>query len=198
MTPERRSDSAGFWYLVGSDIDAALHYAAGFYEARKVSLARRLSVLFMPGLLCCVIYRLAHRLWQHGWRRCALLLSRGNYVLHKAAIAPSCSIGAGMYLPHTVGVIFQAHAGRGLTLYTNCQVVPQRFTDPFGAVPDDAPRLGDEVTIGAYAVVCGPLCVGDGARVGPAVALGSGLPRQMTAVSRLRMRAMAAAGPLSS
>lgn len=187
-------DLAAVGRLIGSDVDAALHYAAGFLDG-KAGFARRLSFLLMPGQLCCALHRIAHWAWCKGWRRVAGLVSRINYVLHKADISPGAAIGPGMYLPHTVGVVFQAHAGSGLTLYTNCFVAPRRATAHFGAVPADAPVLGNNVTVGAYAVVAGSLSIGDDARVGPAAALSADLPANTAAFSRLRPRPVDARVP---
>ena len=142
----------------------------------------------MPGTMCCALHRLAHWLWCKEWRRAAGLLARINYVVHKAEIAPGASIGPGMYLPHTVGVLFQAHAGSGLTLYTNCQVAPRRATPACGAVPQDAPVLGNDVTIGAYAVVLGPARIGDAARIGPAAVVTGDMRAETATISRLRPR----------
>lgn len=182
--------------LIASDVRAALRYAAGFLEG-NASAARKLSILLMPGPMCCALHRLAHWMWCKDWRFAAGLLARINYVVHKAEIAPGASIGPGMYLPHTVGVLFQGHAGRGLTLYTNCQVAPQRATPPFGEVPQDAPTLGNDVTVGAYAVVLGPAQIGDAVRIGPAAVINGDLGPEMVAFSRLRPKLSAQMGASS-
>jgi len=124
----------------------------------------RLSFLLSPPGLCAALHRLAHWLWQRELRRCARGLAGVNHLLHKAAIHPACRIGAGLYIPHTAGVVFRGHAGRDLTLFARAVV-------DAGAAHAASPRLGDGVTIGAGAVVLGAVQVGSGAKLAPLAVL---------------------------
>ena len=146
---------------VNRDIERLVEYAADF-SGRRLGPLRRLSFLLMPPIQCALLYRLSHWLHSHGRRGLACQLARVNYVLHKSAISPAARIGPGLYVPHTVGVVFQAHAGDNLTLYAWSKVVPPVIRHWDGEVPGDAPRLGSGVTVGVGTVVVGPITVPDG------------------------------------
>ena len=96
----------GVWRSLGADLERANEQAAGFICARRLGILRRASLLFTPPILCCLFYRISHALHRSGRRTLARSVARFNYLLHKVAIAPGSEIGPGLYLPHTVGVIF--------------------------------------------------------------------------------------------
>ena len=156
---------AGLWRSLGVDLERANAQAGGFMGARRLGVLRRVSLFFTPPIICCVLYRISHTLHRRGRRSLAQSVARFNYLLGKVAIAPGSEIGPGLYLPHTVGVVFQGHAGRGLTLFARAAVMPGVMRDWCGEVPDDAPRLGDDVTVGVASLVRGPLTVASGTLV---------------------------------
>jgi serine acetyltransferase len=81
-----------------------------------------------------------------------------------------------------VGVVFQGRAGRRLTLYTQSVC----FAGGAALAPslDGAPRLGDGVSIGVHASVCGAVRVGSRVRLAFNVALGRDAPDGARVVSR--------------
>lgn len=156
---------SGLWRSVGADLERANTHAGAFIGARRLGMLRRMSVFFTPPILCCFLYRLSHALHRRGRGTLARSLARFNYLIHKAAIAPGSEIGPGMYMPHTVGVVFQGRAGSGLTLFAYAAVMPNVLRDWTGEIPDDAPTLGNDVTVGVSALVRGPLTVAPGTLV---------------------------------
>src|SRR5207248_2299098 len=152
------------WSL-NSDIARLNRYASGF-SGDRLTLPRRVSTLLTPPLLCAALYRLSH--WLYGKRLCgaARVLALLNYAVHKAAIAPAARIGPGLYIPHTVGIVFYGHAGRNLTLYARAMVSSARVRDWLGPVSEDSPRLGHDVTVGAGSVVNGPVSIGGRTKIG--------------------------------
>jgi serine O-acetyltransferase len=165
-----------------ADVDRAGSYASDFSEHRTTPL-RRLSNFLTPGVLCVAAYRIAHWLYRRGHERSARLLSWLNFVVHKAAIAPSVRIGPGLYVPHTVGVVFDGTAGRNLTLYYRSAVIsaaaPNRRGDPAAT---GRPTLGDDVTIGVLSSVVGPVTIGSGTLIGARVAVTRDVPARSVVI----------------
>jgi serine O-acetyltransferase len=152
------------WQHLDADLEEFRKYSAGFM-APRASLLRKVSMLLTPNMLCAILYRLSHWLFCSGWRRCARLLGGVNYVVHKCAISPASSIGPGLYIPHTVGLVFHGHAGRRLTLYHRAVVCAGSVHAWKDAVYGDCPVLGDDVTVGVNSVVMGGVTLGDRAYV---------------------------------
>ena len=148
----------GLWRSLGVDLERANAQAGGFIGARRLGVLRRVSLFFTPPIICCVLYRISHALHRRGRRSLAKSVARFNYLLGKVAIAPGSEIGPGLYLPHTVGVVFQGHAGpRTDVLAPRCPAadahqseqreIPSRAADQRRAAryEDDEPRaeIGD-------------------------------------------------------
>lgn len=72
-----------------------------------------------------------------------------------------CDIGAGLLIHHFGGVVIhpEVHAGKNLTLRQGVTI---------GTARDDGgvPILGDDVVIGAYAQIIGPVSIGNGVLIG--------------------------------
>jgi serine O-acetyltransferase len=148
---------ATIWNSLSEDILRYLNKSPE-NQASGDNLKTRTGALLTPQLLCLVLYRISHYVYVKGWKRCAILLARMNYLTHKVSIAPQCCIGPGCFLPHPAGVTFFGTAGRGLTLYALA------ICCPVNTVAEEAvemgPCLGDYVVIGGHAVVLGPVRIG--------------------------------------
>jgi len=129
----------------------------------EVTFRTGVSIFFKPAILCLFLYRIAHYLYLCRWKRLARFVSALNLTLHKAYIPPQSCIGPGCFIGHPAGTTFLGTAGRGLTLLSLAICCPRE--DAFGAPASQAPRLGDNVLIGAHAVVIGPVNVGDDVKV---------------------------------
>jgi len=154
--------------LIAADIDCYSKGSAEF-QNRSASLIRRISILLTPSLMCCLLIRLAHAAHLHGWRWVASSLSRLNALAHKIEVDPAASVGPGLYIPHPTAIILRGCAGRGLTLYASAIVGPVLALPNCGDTLAECPVLGDNVTVGAFAIIVGPITVGDGAQIGPGV-----------------------------
>ena len=163
-TSPRRART-GVWRGLMADA-ARLNASAADFSGVHFGLVRRIGTLLTPSLMCCALYRISHWLYEHGLVDAGRAVARLNYLLHKAALSPASSIGPGFYIPHPVGVTFQGHAGRDLTLFGRVAVAPIAPRDWNGAVGDDCPTLGDDVTLGASSLVLGRVIVETGARLG--------------------------------
>ena len=89
-------------------------------------------------------------------RPLGLLLSDRILANSGAELRPTSSIGPGLVLKHTTGIVVggEVVAGRRLTLHQNVTIGDRL---PFGGQP----HLGDDVTLGAGACVLGPITIGD-------------------------------------
>lgn len=121
------------------------------------------SIFFQPSILCLFLYRTAHYLCLRRWRRLAHAVSRFNLMVHKANIPAESCIGPGCFLGHCPGVTFHGSAGSKLTMLSLAVCCPNE--DSFGWPAEKGPCLGDGVTVGAHAVVIGPVNVGDEVKV---------------------------------
>jgi serine O-acetyltransferase len=153
-------------------------------QAAGNTLRARASAFFMPDLTSIFLYRISHWLHANGFVRVATLVNRLNFLAHKASISSQSCIGPGLRLPHPAGVVFCGTAGRDLTLYS-CSVCGSTEGHADGPL-EDAPHLGDRVTIGAHAALLGPLRVGDDTKIGFMIRLDRDAPDRVLVVSRMR------------
>ena len=150
-------------------------------QAAGDTLKSRLGAFLTPNLQALLIYRASHYLGTNGWRRLALLLSLFNLLLDKVSIPPQSCIGPGCFLPHPAGVTFCGTAGRGLTLYSLSVCCP--VEGPVGNPVEFGPRLGDRVTVGAHAVLLGPITVGNDTKVAFGLRLDRDAPQGVLVIS---------------
>lgn len=138
------------------DIDAVFQ--------RDPAARSKLEVLLCyPGLHAILFHRVAHAMWQRGWKFGARFLSQFGRLLTGIEIHPGCTIGKRFFIDHGMAVVIgeTAEIGDDVTLYQGVTL---------GGVSLDAgkrhPTIGNGVVIGAGAAVLGPFTVGNGARVG--------------------------------
>ena len=108
-----------------------------------------------------VTFRLAQRcMRRRATRPLGLWLADRVLAFSGAELKPASTIGPGLVLMHTTGLVVGAEvvAGAHLTLHQNVTLGDRH---PFGGQP----TLGDDVTVGAGACVLGPVTVGTGAVV---------------------------------
>jgi serine O-acetyltransferase len=160
-----------------ADARAYMRHAADFAEQGGGAL-RMLSVMLTPPLLCSMLHRIAHALWRRDRRAASRWTARLNYRIHKAWISPDSRIGPGLYIPHTAGVLFDGSAGRDLILFANAVVGRTHAALPARA------ELGDDVTVGAFAVLTGGIRVGNGARIGPGSVVACDVPANSLTVAK--------------
>jgi serine O-acetyltransferase len=177
----------GVWPALKQDIAQYARHSSEFMET-QTSKARKIGILLTPGLMCTALHRVSHALWRRGFHSLARCGARINFLLHKAAINPASSIGPGLYLPHTAGVIFSGRAGERLTLFAQTIVTGNAFSLSWQEIDMDSPQLGDGVTIGATAIVLGPVQIGNEARIGPGAVIATSLAARSSVVSTDHVR----------
>lgn len=139
----------------------------------------RLRVLvvmaLMPRVRAVVFYRFGQVLAGAGLLPLAYAFAARGLRASGAELHPSASIGPGLCLMHSSGIVVghEVRTGRGLRLY-------QGVTLGDGSRPGQ-PVLGDDVTVGAGACVLGPVRVGDRVVIGANAVVTRDLPDDVVA-----------------
>lgn len=160
-----RAVTGGLLATVRADVEAATHPNYRLYSAAQFWTRALGKALLSPNVRAVITFRIASYLARRRLLPLAMWL-RGRAVSRSGAdIHPLATIGPGLFLPHSSGVVIgpdvvigaRARVHQGVTL-----------GDPvhLGAGEWAAPRVGDDVTIGANAVLLGAVQVGDGAVIG--------------------------------
>jgi serine O-acetyltransferase len=159
MSTSGTSNQASFRELVFSDL--ARFRADGNPNWLKV-VARCLTV---PGMIASLIVRAQQCLFRSGHVRLAAILRTVGVVLLSADFGPGMQIGKGFMMVHPVGV----NIGYGLRIGDNVTFAGgvTAAAKYYEERPDqEFATIGNDVIIGAHAVLVGGVKVGDGAVVG--------------------------------
>ncbi len=119
--------------------------------------------LTYPGFHALLLHRLAHGLWRIRLKLLARIIAAIGRVLTGIEIHPAAVIGDDCLIDHGAGVVIGETAviGNRCTLYQGVTL---------GGMTLDRgkrhPTLGDDVVVGAGAVLLGAITVGDRARIG--------------------------------
>lgn len=120
-------------------------------------------ILCYPGLHAIWLHRIAHFFWKHKMRLIGRLISHCNRFMTNIEIHPGAKIGRRCFIDHGAGVVIgeTAEVGDDVLIY---QGVVLGGTSPLKQKRH--PTIGNNVVIGAGAIVLGAIEVGDGARIG--------------------------------
>jgi serine O-acetyltransferase len=147
-------------------------------------------VLSYPGLHALWGYRIAHWLWQHGFKLMGRLLSQLVRSMTGIEIHPGAQIGHGLFIDHGMGVVIgeTTEIGEDVTLYHGVTLGGTSMMKG-----KRHPTLGDRVVVGAGAKILGAITIGDDTRIGanavvvksvPANSVVVGVPGQNIARSK--------------
>jgi serine O-acetyltransferase len=171
---------AGVWFNLSQDVVRYLTKSPANI-ARGDTFKTRISALLTPDLLCLLLHRFSHYFYVKRHYRLATGISRLNSLIHRVTITPQSCIAAGCRLPHPSNVTFHGRAGSGLTLYSLAICCPK---EPILDIPVAmGPNLGERVTVGAHAVVIGPINLGDDTKVAFTVWIDHDVPTRSLVVS---------------
>jgi serine O-acetyltransferase len=133
-----------------------------------------------PGLHALWMHRIAHALWQRGFRWLGRFISNVSRFLTGIEIHPGAKIGRRVFIDHGMGVVIgeTAEIGDDCTLYQGVTLGGTSLAR--GAKRH--PTLGRGVIVSAGAKVLGGFTVGDGARVGSNAVVLKEVPAGATAV----------------
>lgn len=136
-------------------------------------------ILCYPGLHALTLHRLAHFIWCHRLRLPARMLSHANRFLTGVEIHPGAKIGRRFFLDHGMGVVIgeTAEIGDDVLMYQGVVLGGTSLEKK-----KRHPTIGNNVVIGAAAILLGPITVGEGARVGANSVVVKSVPPEATVV----------------
>lgn len=132
-----------------------------------------------PGVHAIIFYRIAHALWQRGWRYSARLLSFIARLATNVDIHPGARIGRRLFIDHGAGVVIgeTAEIGDDVTLYHGVTLGGTTWN-----TGKRHPTLGDHVVVGAGAKILGAITLGARVRVGANSVVIKSVPADHTVV----------------
>ncbi|MCM8772486.1 MAG: serine O-acetyltransferase [candidate division WOR-3 bacterium] len=132
-----------------------------------------------PGLHAIWFHRVAHFFWRKGAKTLARIISHINRFLTGIEIHPGAKIGRRFFIDHGMGVVIgeTAEIGDDVLMYQG--VVLGGTSLKKGK---RHPTIGNNVVIGAGAILLGPIKVGDGAKIGAGSVVVKDVPEGTTVV----------------
>jgi serine O-acetyltransferase len=136
-------------------------------------------LLCYPGLHALWSHRLAHALWLRKRRFLARWISHVNRFFTQIEIHPGARIGRRFFVDHGSGVVIgeTAEIGNDVLIYQGVVLGGTSLERK-----KRHPTIGNEVVIGAGAVLLGPITVGDGAKIGAGSVVIKDVPPEKTVV----------------
>jgi len=116
-----------------------------------------------PGLKAIWLHRIANHLWTKGFKFLARYISHINRFITGIEIHPGARIGRRFFIDHGAGVVIgeTSEIGDDVTMYQGVVL---------GGVSLEKrkrhPTVGNDVVIGAGAILLGPITIGDGVKIG--------------------------------
>ncbi len=154
------------------DIRAALERDPAAHNALEVVLA-------YPGFHARQLHRLAHRLHERGLPMLPRLISHLNRFLTGIEIHPGARIGEGLFIDHGMGVVI----GETAIIGDSCSLTQGVTLGGTSTKREKRhPTLGNNVQVGAGAVLMGAITVGDNARIGAGSVVVTNVPPYATVV----------------
>jgi|HubBroStandDraft_2_1064218.scaffolds.fasta_scaffold104610_2 serine O-acetyltransferase len=164
--------------LVASDIERFAEHTG-----MKLSFRKKVSIFFMPSIQAIFIYRLGRYLYLRGWRLIPRILFTLNIVIWGTDIPPMTRIGRGFYMPHTVGMTIFGMLGDRCTCYAQAAIGGGSGDETDIGAGNGLPVLGDNVLVGARAMVVGSVRIGSGSLLGANAFVTFDVPENSTVVS---------------
>jgi serine O-acetyltransferase len=132
-----------------------------------------------PGLHALWYHRWANFLWRHRFRFLARFFSHTSRFLTGIEIHPGAKIGRRFFIDHGAGVVIgeTAEVGEDVLIYQGVVLGGTSLKKE-----KRHPTLGNNVVIGAGAIVLGAISVGDGARIGSGSVVVKSVPPGATVV----------------
>jgi serine O-acetyltransferase len=120
-------------------------------------------VLCYPGVHAIWLHRVAHALWERGWRTAGRLVSHVSRHVTGIEIHPAARLGGGLFIDHGMGVVIgeTAEVGENVTLLQGVTLGGTSLRRE-----KRHPTLGDGVVVGAGAKILGAFTIGAGSRIG--------------------------------
>jgi len=139
-----------------------------------------LEVIFCyPGLHAIWLHRIAHLFWKHKLLFLGRFISHINRLLTGVEIHPGAKIGRRFFIDHGSGVVIgeTSEIGDDVLLYQGVVLGGTSLEKK-----KRHPTIGNNVLIGAGAILLGPIHIGNGARIGAGSVVIKDIPPNATAV----------------
>jgi serine O-acetyltransferase len=136
-------------------------------------------IISYPGLHAIWLHRIAHFLWNKGAKTIARIISHINRFLTGIEIHPGAKIGRRFFIDHGMGVVIgeTAEIGDDVLMYQGVVLGGTSLKKE-----KRHPTIGNNVVIGAGAILLGPIKVGDGAKIGAGSVVIKDVPEGTTVV----------------
>jgi len=136
-------------------------------------------LLFYPGLHALWFHRIAHGLWNHHLKFIARMISHMSRFMTHIEIHPGATIGKQFFIDHGAGVVIgeTSEIGNNVLLYQGVVLGGTSLERK-----KRHPTIGDDVVIGAGAVLLGPIQIGEGAKIGAGSVVIRDVPPEKTVV----------------
>ncbi len=168
-----------FRSLFSSDIERFAEHLG-----MPLTFSKKISIFFMPSLQAIFLYRLSRYFYLKGWRKTARLLYTTNLVVWGADISYATQIGRALYMPHTVGICIFGILGDRCTCYSQVGIGGGSGDERDIGAGCGLPLIGDNVLIGARALIIGPIRVGEGSMIGANAVVTFDVPPASTVVTK--------------
>lgn len=148
-------------------------------EKDPAARSRLEVILCYPGFHALLFHRIAHAVWNAGFRLFGRMISHISRILTGIEIHPAAKIGRRVFIDHGMGCVIgeTAEVGDDVTLYHGVTL---------GGVSLDRvkrhPTIGNRVIVGSGAQVLGPITVGEGAMIGANAVVLADVPAGVTMV----------------
>jgi serine O-acetyltransferase len=132
-----------------------------------------------PGLHALFLHRIAHFLWEKGEKSIARFISHINRAITGIEIHPGATIGRRFFIDHGMGVVIgeTTEIGDDVLLYQGVVLGGTSLEKK-----KRHPTIGNDVVVGAGAVVLGAINIGDNSRIGAGSVVIKSVPSQATVV----------------
>ena len=136
-------------------------------------------ILCYPGLHALWAHRIAHCLWTHPLKLCGRMVSHLSRFATGIEIHPGARIGRRFFIDHGSGIVIgeTAEIGDDVLMYQGSGLAGTSLKKE-----KRHPTIGNNVVIGAGAIVLGAITVGDGARIGAGSVVIHPVPPAVTVV----------------
>jgi len=137
------------------------------------------EVLIYQGLWAVWIHRVAHLLYRLHIPVVPRIISQIGRLLTQIEIHPGADIGKGFFIDHGAGVVIgeTAEIGDNVTIYQGVTLGGTGMQKG-----KRHPTIGDNVVIGASAIILGAITIGDNSRIGAAAVVTKSVPANSTVV----------------
>jgi serine O-acetyltransferase len=138
------------------------------------------ALLLSPGLHAIILHKFSHNAYEKGNFTIARAINYFGRFLTGADIHPGATVGKGFFIDHAIGVVI----GETSVIGDNVSIF-QGVT--LGGVSSERdkkrhPTIGNNVVIGAHAVVLGDILIGDNTRIGAGSVVIKDVPPNSTVV----------------